>query len=73
MNDFIKNKNTKDPIDSSQLFYASLKEQGNQVSMVANSTSNTRQQCVPSNGPALNNQYNSGNNVFNVQLLYDIN
>ena len=55
MNDFTEDENTKDPIDSSQLSYASLKEQGNQVSMAANSTFNMRQQCVSPNGLALNN------------------
>ena len=47
MNNFIKDKNIKNSIDSSQLFYASLKEQGNQISTVADSSSNIRQQCVP--------------------------
>ena len=46
MNNFIEDKNTKDPIDSSQLSYVFLKEEGNQVSKAADSTSNMRQQCV---------------------------
>ena len=73
INNFIKDEQAKDPIDSLQLSYASLKEQGNQVSKVANSSFNSRQQHVPLNELVLNNQNNPGNNMFEVQLLYDIN
>ena len=73
MNNFIKDENIKNPIDSSQLFYASLKKQRNQVSIVADSSSNIRQQCVPSNGLALSKKSNYSNNMFNMQLFYDIN
>ena len=43
MNNVIEDKQAKDPIDSSQLSYTSLKKQGNQVSKVADSSSNLRQ------------------------------
>ena len=53
--------------DSPQLEYATLNSQGNQVSKVTDYTTNTRQQCMEHDAPALNN------NTFNIQLQYDIN
>ena len=73
INNFIEDEQVKNPIDSLQLSYASLKEQRNQVSKMANSFSNSRKQHVPPNEPALNNQSNSGNNMFEMQLSYNIN
>ena len=43
INDFIEDEQTKNLINSSQLSYTSLKEQGNQVSKVADTSSNLRQ------------------------------
>jgi len=59
--------------NSSQLEYASSKSQDNQVSKVADLISNLRQQCIVNVGPILNNESPNDNNVFNVQLNYDIN
>ena len=61
------------PTNSLQLEYMSPKSQDNQVSKVANLTSNSRQQHVVNVGPALNNEPPNNNNVFNMQLNYDIN
>ena len=73
LNDLLKDENLKKLIDSSQLLYTMPREHGNQVSTAANSNSNMRQQCVPIGDPVLNNFYDLNNNVFNVQLPYDIN
>ena len=59
--------------DSPQLEYATLNSQGNQVSKVTDYTTNTRQQCVEHDAPALNNNIANNNNTFNIQLQYDIN
>ena len=65
-----------DPVtltNSPQLKYISPKSQNNQVSKAANLTSNSKQQYVVNIGPALNNKSPNDNNVFNVQLNYNIN
>ena len=59
--------------NSPQLEYATPKSQVNQVSKVADLTSNTRQQHVENVGPALNSNLTDDSNIFNVQLNYDIN
>jgi len=41
--------------------------------MVDDPTNNTREQCVPIKGLALNIFYSSNKNMFNIQLPYDIN
>jgi len=61
------------PTNSPQLEYVSPKSQDNQVSKVADLTSNLRQQCVVNVGPTLNNESPNNNNMFNMQLNYDIN
>ena len=66
-NDMVENDQII-PSDSPQLKYATLNSQGNQVSKATNCTTNIRQQHVEHNAPTLNN-----NNVFNVQLQYNIN
>ena len=59
--------------------YASLKggnsddQNRNQVSMVANHTNNIKKQHIPIKGLALNFFCSSNENMFNVQLPYDIN
>jgi len=55
------------PSDSPQLKYATPNIQGNQVSKATDYTTNMRQQHVKCDAPALNN------NMFNIQLQYDIN
>jgi len=45
----------------------------NQYVPIEGTTFNTLQQHVPPEEPALNNQCNSDNNMFKVQLPYDIN
>ena len=61
------------PFDSSQLEYATLNSQSNQVSKATDYTTNTRQQYVECDISALNNNVANNNNVFNIQLQYDIN
>jgi len=61
------------PTNSLQLKYMSPKSQDNQVSKAADLTSNSRQQCVVNIGPALNNESPNNNNMFNMQLNYNIN
>ena len=61
------------PFDSSQLEYATLNSQSNQVSKATDYTTNTRQQYVECDTSALNNNVANNNNVFNIQLQYDIN
>ena len=61
------------PSDSLQLEYVTLKSQGIQVSKATDYTSNTGQQCVESVAPTLNNNVTNNNNVFNIQLNYNIN
>jgi len=62
-----------------QLLYASLKggnsddQNRNQVSIAANHTNNMRKQHIPIKGLALNFFCSSNENMFNVQLSYDIN
>jgi len=58
--------------DSSQLKYMTLKSQENQVSKAADLYNNSRQQHVVNAVSALNNTSSSSNNMFNVQLSYDI-
>ena len=58
--------------DSSQLKYMTLKSQKNYISKVANSNNNLRQPHVVNIEPALNNTSPSSNNMFNIQLSYDI-
>ena len=61
-----------------QLSYASLKggnsddQNRNQVSVVADPTNNMREQYVPIKGLALNISCGSNENMFNMQLSYDI-
>ena len=66
LNNFPDNKGTSEPIDSSQLSYATLGEYGNQVSKTADSSSTMKQQCVFNEDLALNKATNSNENMFNV-------
>ena len=59
--------------DSLCLEYTTLNSQDNQVSKVSNYTTNIGQQCVECNAPALNNNVVNNDNMFNIQLQYDIN
>jgi len=59
--------------NSPQLEYTTPKSQGIQVSKAAGHTSNTGQRCVESTASVLNNNAVNDNNVFNIQLNYDIN
>ena len=64
-----------DPIALSNnllLEYAAPKSQNNQVSKVADPTTNVRQQHVINIGPVLNNKSIDSSNVVNIQLNYDI-
>ena len=70
LNDCLKDKDSREPIDRSQLLHATPREQRNQVSAVADPTNNIRKQCVSIKDLALSS---SNENMFNVQLLYDIN
>ena len=65
--------NTIAPSDSPLLEYAASKSQNNQVSKVANPTTNARQQCAVNVGPALNNKSTNSSNKVNIQLSYNIN
>ena len=56
-------------LGSFSLEYVTQEGQNNQVSKVADTTSNTRQQCAPTAGPALN--HSPSENVVNIQLNYD--
>ena len=62
------------PIISSNNFeleYITPKSQTNQVSKVAETPSNMKQQCAPTVGPILNQMH--GKNMINIQLNYDPN
>jgi len=59
--------------DSPQLEYITPKSQNNKVSGVTDMTCNLRQQCVTSDTLAFNTFVDSNNNVFNMQLQYNIN
>jgi len=61
----------QEPIDSSQLSYATQKSQDNKSSRVADLSTNIGPQHVNNMKHAHSNQDN--NNVFNIQLNYDIN
>ena len=54
-------------IGSIQVEYVSQEGRNSQVSKVANNTNNTCYQCISNKNPA-----SSSNNMFNVQLSYDI-
>ena len=56
------------PSDSPQLEYTTPNSQCNQVSKMTDYTTNTGQQYVKCNTPALNNNMDNNNNVFNIQL-----
>ena len=58
--------------DSPQLEYTTPKSQNNKVSETTDTTYNLRQQHVNSNTPALNT-FADSNNMFNMQLQYNIN
>ena len=58
--------------DSLQLEYTTPKSQNNKVSETTDTTYNLRQQHVNSNTPALNT-FADSNNMFNMQLQYNIN
>ena len=73
LNDFPENEEIRKPVNSSQLLYAILEEQDNQVSKAADSSSTIKQQCVSNKNPALNKAINSNKNMFNVQLSYNVN
>jgi len=59
------------PSNSPLLEYTASKSQNNQVSKVADLTTNARQQCVVNIGPALNNKSIDSSNIVNIQLSYD--
>jgi len=61
------------PTDSPQLEYVTPRNKGTQVSKVAEPPTNSRQQCVENIGLAINNNTVGNDNVFNIQLNYDIN
>ena len=61
----------QEPIDSSQLSYTTQKSQGNKNSEAANLSTNTEPQCVNNMEHAHSNQ--DINNMFNIQLNYNIN
>ena len=73
LNNCLKDKDLREPIDKSQLLYVTPRKQGNQVRVVADPTNNTREQYVPIEGLALNISCSSNKNMFNMQLPYDIN
>ena len=73
LNNLPNNKETREPIDSSQLSYIASGEQGNQVSKVANSSSSRKQQYVINEDLALNRATNLNKYMFNMQLSYDVN
>ena len=60
------------PSNSPLLKYTTLKSKGNQVSKMANPSSNARQQYVENVGLVLNNESAENSNIFNIQLNYDI-
>jgi len=65
--------NENDPVTSAgsiQIEYTIQEDQNGQVSKAANNTNNVCQQHVSNEDPALNQP--SGNNVFNIQLNYNI-
>ncbi len=57
-------------MNSIRLEYATQEGQNNQDSKAANTSLNIRQQYAPTVGPALNSP--PGENVFDVQLNYDL-
>ena len=61
------------PFDSLQLGYTTSNSQDNQVSKTTDYTTNIRQQHIEHDVPVLNNNMADKNNVFNVQLQYNIN
>ena len=61
------------PTDSTQLEYVILRNKGIQVSKVTEPPTNSRQQHVENIGLAINNNTVDNNNVFNIQLNYNIN
>ena len=65
-----------DPVsstDSPQLYYVTTKNKDDEASKVAEPSMNSRQQYVENIGPALNNNPVENDNMFNIQLNYDIN
>ena len=70
-NNNLDENEVQEPIDSSQLFYATQKSQDNKNSGAADLSINTEPQCANNTKHACSNQNN--NNVFNIQLNYDIN
>ena len=58
-------------IDSIQIEYISQKGRNGQVSKIANSTNNMNHQCITNENPTSSSL--SSNNMFNMQLNYDIN
>ena len=76
MNNNLENNIEIELINSSQLLYVISKGQVNQVSTVANSNNNIKDQHVPIEGPVLNlssPSYIDNDNVINIQLPYDPN
>lgn len=76
MNNNLENNIEIELINSSQLLYVISKGQVNQVSTVANSNNNIKDQYVPIEGPVLNlsnPSYIDNDNVINIQLPYDPN
>jgi len=61
------------PTDSPQLEYVILRNKGIQVSKMTEPPTNSRQQHVENIGLAINNNTVDNNNVFNIQLNYNIN
>ena len=59
--------------DSPQLEYMTPKSKNIQVSKTADPITNIRQQCAQNVAPALNNNVVNKDNMFNIQLNYDIN
>ena len=71
-NKIVEDNNDIEPatfIGSIRLEYVTQEDQNNQVGKVADTSLNTRQQCVLTVKPALNSSL--GENMFNVQLNYD--
>ena len=68
-NDFVDK--VIEPVDSSQLLYVTNNNQEIQSSKVAELLTNIRPQCI--NNEELSHSNHVDNNMFNIQLNYDIN
>ena len=72
LNNVSNSEEIREPIDSSQLFYAKWRGKGNPVSKVADSSISREQQHISNENPALSRVTNSNEHIFNIQIPYDV-